>query len=111
MNDVHEYVDENGVKYDRVYTKPNAAIDTFCDIYSSKDYVKATNKNGTLGDLIDRSAELHEKRRDKEGKDPVREQFYKDYQKTHRGKKHQLQTREETSEKLKGTGFEVEYND
>jgi hypothetical protein len=113
MNDVHEYTDESGVKYERVFTKPNAAFDTVAiDPYSAKDYVKATNKEGcTVGDLLDRSAELHEKRKDKEGKDPFREQFYKDYQKEHKGRKHHAQQREETTEALKGAGIEVEYPD
>jgi hypothetical protein len=111
MNDVHEYVDETGVKWNRLFTKPNASIDTEVDPYSSKDFVKITNKPGTMGDLWDRSAELSNKRSEKEGKDPVKEKFYDSYSKKHNGSKHYLQQREENSKQLKSKGIVVEYND
>ena len=112
MNENKVFIDDNGVTWNRVWLSPNAAIDTTCDIYSAKDFVKATNKTGcTVGDMLDRSAELHEKRKDKDGKDPLREQFYKDYSVQHRGKKHHLQAREDSAEALKSAGIEVDYGD
>src|SRR4051812_24300437 len=76
------YTNENGVKWKRALSKPYAAIDTQIDPYSAKDFVKVTSKGGgVVGDLWDRSAELSAKRADKEGQDPVRAKFYKDYAK------------------------------
>jgi hypothetical protein len=111
MNDEKKFVDEQGVEWNRVYISPNAAIDTQVDPYSAKDFAKATNKPGTLGDLFDRSQELHLKRKDKEGKDPFREKFYENYSKKHKGNKHYLQQREENAQKFKDIGISVEMPD
>jgi len=108
MNDQHTY-QENGIVFNRVWTIPNAAIDTHCDPYSTKDYVKATAKGGTLGDMFDRSKELSLKRADKEGIDPVRQSFYDNYQKTHKGRKHPAQQREESVRVAKDAGISIDY--
>ena len=116
MNDEKVYNGEPGENgkglWQREYSVPRASIDTEVDPYSSKDFVKATNKsNGTMGDMWDRSAELSQKRADKEGKDPLKQQYFDNYRKTHRGKPHYLEQREINKETFKKAGISIEYND
>lgn len=86
VHEEHVY-EINGVSYDRVYTVPQASIDTRIDPYSAKDFRnKAKGKN--IGELWDRSAELSAQRTAKEGRDPVKEKFFKDYSKRRKGAKH-----------------------
>ena len=94
MNDPHEYIDSTGLPWNRVFFAPNASFDTQVDPYSMHDYQKATeNKKGTtIGEMMDYSKELSEKRADKDGKDPVKEKFQKDYEKKH-GVKHKSETK------------------
>ena len=62
MNDVHEYF-EDGTQWNRVFLVPNASIDSSINPYSQNDFVnKTANKKGTMGDLMDLSAELSAKR-------------------------------------------------
>ena len=86
IHEEHIY-EVDGVVHNRVYTIPQASIDTKIDPYSSKDFrekVKAQN----VGDIWDRSKELSEIRKDKDGRDPVQEKYFKDYAKKRKGKKH-----------------------
>ncbi len=84
MNDDHEYTDDEGTPWRRVFFSPNANFDTEVDPYSQADFMKATaNKQGTMGDLMDYSKELSQRRAEKEGKDPIREKFVRDYEKKH----------------------------
>lgn len=87
MNEPHEY-SENGVKWQRVFTVPQASFVTKIDPFSSKQYVDKTgNMKGTYGDLLDLSAELSEKRAEKFGEDPIKRQHFNEYEKK-TGKKH-----------------------
>jgi hypothetical protein len=98
MNDVHEYFDENGLKYARVYYPPNASIDSKIDAFSARDFSEKTrNKKGTIGDLFDKSKELSEKRGGKNN-DPILKQFYSSYQKNN-GVKHSSEIKSEKFEK------------
>jgi len=114
MNDIKDYRGPDGkddVKnWRRVWTKPQMAVDAVSiDPYSSADYVKATNKKGTLGDLYDRSSELAKQRADKEGGyDPIQEKFFENYSKRRKGRKHPDQVRREGVKKLKEKGITVE---
>ncbi len=109
MDSIHEY-EENGVKWLRLFSIPNMAIDTVCDPYSTSDFLKCTNKSDTIGSMIDRSKELSLKRADKEGgRDPVKEKFYKDYSKTRRGLEHVESKRAKAKDKAKKAGFSVEF--
>lgn len=85
VHEEHVY-EIDGVVYDRVYTVPQASIDTHVDPYSEKDFrkIKATN----IGEMWDRSRELSEIRAEKEGKDPVKEKYFEDYSHKTKGKKH-----------------------
>ena len=109
VNDVHEYVKDN-IKWNRIFTVPNMAIDTVVDPNSSKDYLKSTNnKNETVGSLMDRSKELSEKRAAKNGGvDPVKEKYYEQYSKERKGLTHPDVKKRKLKEKLKGSAFSVE---
>ena len=84
----HFYIDEDGVTWNRVFTPTNFNVDGKINAFSSKDFVKATAKDGmTLGDMWSLSREMHEKRKDREGKDTVKEKHDAAYAKRHKGKK------------------------
>lgn len=111
MNDVHEY-EENGIKFSRIWTKPQMNVDSIeLDIYSKKDFARVTNKGGSIGDLWDRSAELSEKRAQKEGSDPLKESYFEDYKKKHKGTSHSEQKRAESKKQLDKIGINVEFGD
>ena len=83
--DEHEYTDEFGVRWNRVWHVPYASVDSTND-GSVEGFMKHTaNKKGTLGDLWDASREASEKRVSKEGVDNVNEKFKKDYYKKRKG--------------------------
>jgi hypothetical protein len=74
MTDTHEYFDESGLKWNRVFTIPYASQNSILkDAYSAKDFNRLTEKGGTFGMMYDLSKELSEKRAEKEGLDPVSE--------------------------------------
>lgn len=88
MNDEHSY-EEEGVKFKRIFTVPQASIDTKVDPYSKKDFKeKICNKKGTIGDLWDASAEMSEKRAAKDGKDAIKEKALDNYAKERQGRRH-----------------------
>src|SRR5690606_33037004 len=109
VHDDHVY-QENGHFWKRVFTIPNASIDTKVDPYSKKDFVKTTaNKKGKFGEVLDLAAELSNARADKDGRDPVKEKFYENYAKERRGKQHVDVSRRDAKERLAKKGFEVEF--
>lgn len=112
MNDPKVYNGPDGKQvgeWKRLWSSPRAAFDTQIDPHSAADFVKATARGkGTLGELWDRSAELSAKRADKEGVDPQKQSFYKEFSRRHGGKKHGQQVREEGVRALKERGIIVE---
>jgi predicted nucleic acid-binding Zn ribbon protein len=92
MNDVHEYNGENGEEenWKRIFTIPQASIDTKQDPFSTNDFLDRTkSKKGTYGNMMDYSKELSEKRASvMGGVDPVKQNYYKEYSKNRRGAKH-----------------------
>lgn len=90
MNDEKIHVDKNGVKWNRVFSSPNAALDLNVDPFSHKGFVEKTNSKGTMGDLMSRSQEMSEKRKNKLGYDPVQKKYFQEYSKKRRGTKHHL---------------------
>lgn len=103
MSEPHEYY-ENGVKWVRVFTVPNASIDTKIDAFSQNDYVnKTSNKKGTVGDLLDLSSELSRTRKEKTGEDKVKKDFFKNYEKQN-GIKHMNDRKESISK----NGFNIQ---
>lgn len=79
----HVYTSEDGTKWERIFTVPNAAIDSGdIDPYSKQDFLKATEKKGiTCGEMFDLSAEMSQKRQAKDGKDKIKEKTQKEYKK------------------------------
>jgi hypothetical protein len=61
MNDIKTY-QENGTEWSRIYTVPQASIDANIDPYSSQAFVEKTRRAGTIGDLVDMSKEMSERR-------------------------------------------------
>jgi len=61
MNDIKMY-QENGTEWSRIYTVPQASIDANIDPYSSQAFVEKTRRAGTIGDLVDMSKEMSERR-------------------------------------------------
>ena len=114
MNDSKVYNGPSGKevgKWKRIWTKPLSATDTHVDPYSPKDFIKATNKEGSVGDLFDRSAELSAKRTEKEGRDPLKEGFFKNYSRTHKGAQHPEQKRQQSTEFLAKHGIKIDWGD
>lgn len=110
INDLHSF-SQNGIQFERVYCVPNMSIDSRIDPYNSKSFIEKTrNKKGTIGDLLKESRELSEKRGG-EKSDPIKNQFYKNYEKEN-GVKHSSQVSfektQKANEKLKKIGISIE---
>lgn len=88
MGEPHFYVDENGVEWKRQWTLPNAQIDADIDPFDKQAFERKTSsQKGSFGDLLDRSKDLSEKRKKaRDGKDPVKEQYAKEYSEKRRGR-------------------------
>jgi hypothetical protein len=69
-----------GVEMVRLATKPNAAIDSVDgDPFDRNSFMKATDKKGeTLGGLWDKAKVFSERRKEKEGIDPISEKYKKE---------------------------------
>ena len=90
MQDPHTFVDKEGVEWVRVFTSPNAAVTDnliSADTSESEFVRKTAEKNYSLGDMWNLSAELSEKRKRVNGNDPIKEKEKKRYEKR-TGKKH-----------------------
>jgi hypothetical protein len=90
MNDKKEHTDEDGTLWKRVWHIPEASIDANIDPFSQGQFREKTNTKGTMGELMERSAELSAKRSDKLGYDPVKQKYFKEYSKKRNGTKHHL---------------------
>ena len=108
MNDVHEYKGVGGDEHDwkRVYYSPQMAIDTQIDPFSSKQFNDRTrDKKGTVGHMLDYSAEMSDKRASQAGGvDPVKQKYFDNYSKTRKGARHQLE-----KQTFEGKNFKVDY--
>ena len=93
MSDKHEYTDDKGITWNRVYSVPTASIDTKIDDFSKKEFVDKTRDKGmTMGQLWDESNAASERRAKIAGKDPIREKYFKKYSKERQGLKHNKDT-------------------
>lgn len=91
MEEEKVFIDDDGIEWTRLFSIPNASFDTEIDPYSATDFKKATeNKKGSYGDMLDRSKELSEKRKSKDGKDPVQQKWFKNWSKKRSGQKHPM---------------------
>ena len=90
IDEEHTYSEEGRV-FNRVFTVPNASIDSDVDPFSAEQFSEKTkNMKGTMGDIWDYSKELGEKRRQTTGgEDPVRKKAEKKYSDKRRGMKYQ----------------------
>jgi hypothetical protein len=90
MNDKHVYFDSDGLEWKRVFTIPNASIDTQVDPNSISKFIDTTmNKKGSFGDMMNYSKELsHQRAEQNGGVDPVQQKHFADYSKSRKGAKH-----------------------
>lgn len=111
MNDDHIYIHTDGKKWRRVFTIPQASIDTKLDVWSPKDFTRKTaNKKGTIGDLFDESAAASEKRKGSGQVDEIKEQYYVDYSKKRSGAVHDDVKKREIKKKLDQVGISITPN-
>lgn len=111
MNDDKKYTSEDGTEWKRLYTIPAASVDGKLSPSLDSFQRYTSNKEGTLGDLMDLSRELSEARADKNGGlDPVKEKFYENYAKERNGKKHRDVILREIKESLDKKGIEVSFD-
>jgi hypothetical protein len=81
MNDNHIAFAEDGHPLKRIFLNPHPQIDTKIDPMSSKEFAdKTRGKNYNLGQVMDLSAEMSEKRAKKMGRDEVKEKVMCDYE-------------------------------
>lgn len=108
MNEDHSYCDQFGKSWRRLFSTPqlNTNSTNSIDPFSKKAFIEATNKKGTVGDVLDLSAELSEKRAQKSntGEDPVKRNSFSEYEKRV-GKKHFS----DKPKKISSKGVEVEF--
>jgi predicted nucleic acid-binding Zn ribbon protein len=84
-----EFTDKEGVRWRREWNSPQLNTQGSIDPWSNSDFVDKTKGKGTMGDLLDRSAELSDKRaQEVGGKDPLKEKYYKKYAKDRKGSPH-----------------------
>jgi len=91
MKQDHVFNGEDGTEigeWRRVYTVPQMSIDVKLDPNNKNDFIRKTAKYSTLGELQDASRDLSDKRESKEGKDPVKEEYFNQYSQERAGKKH-----------------------
>lgn len=102
----------DGKTYKRLYSAPIAAKDTLVKDATNQDFKRVTQgKNLTVGQMWEISKEMSEQRQDKNGGiDPVKEQFYKDYEKKTGGKHIDIKKREaieKAKKKMEEMGIKV----
>lgn len=101
-------IDENGVVWRRVFTKPNAAMATVIDPYSVTDFSKSfEGKNVNMGNMFDASREASEKRAAKEGVDPVKTKYLADYKKARKGTEHSVEKKERFDKTTADLGIKI----
>ena len=90
MEEDKEYIDDDGLKWKRVLLSPQLNTEASIDPWSNDDFVnKTSNTKGSIGDLMDRSNELSQKRAEQHGgTDPIKEKYYKKYAEERNGAKH-----------------------
>ncbi len=86
INEEHSY-SEDGKEFQRIFTIPNASIDSEVDPFSAQQFTEKTkNMKGTIGEMWDYSKELSEKRKKASGgEDPIRKQAEKKYSNKRQG--------------------------
>jgi hypothetical protein len=91
IHEKHEYIDNDGIKWNRIFTPFRLNTDgTLKGTSTQEDFLRYTeNKKGTMGDLWDMSGELSAKRAALHGGiDPVKTEYTKKWSKKRKGKRH-----------------------
>ena len=90
MNDKKEYIDEDGIKWDRQWHTPELNATGSSDAWDSKKFVEKTGRGrGKVGDMLDMSSDLSKERASSNGGvDPLKENYYKRYTKERNGAIH-----------------------
>ena len=107
VHDIHEY-SKDGIKWNRIFTAPTCSIDANIDPFSSRAFADKTNSKGTIGDIIDRSKEMSEKRKNKRGYDLIQDKHYENYSKERNGAVHPDVKKKKLKESLSKKGFTLE---
>jgi len=89
MREDHVY-SEGGQAWVRVFESPQMSVDTNINPDSKADFMRATQKRMTMGDMWDVSADLSAKRAEKYGSDPVKDTAVEKYKKKCKKNKHPL---------------------
>lgn len=108
MNEEHVYIDDSGLKWDRVWTNPQLNTDSNINPFDNAHFVNKTGSMaGSYGDMLDYSKELSDKRKSMNGGiDPVQQKYFKEYSKQRKGAKHP----EEVKQKIeKNNQFSVDF--
>tara|TARA_Y100000361_G_C11129466_1_gene328002 strand:+ start:227 stop:637 length:411 start_codon:yes stop_codon:yes gene_type:complete len=103
-----EYIDEEGLKWQRVWSLPQLNTVGQINHWDNADFVnKTANKKGSYGDMLDLSAELSDKRaKDHGGIDPIKQDYYKKYSEKRGGKKHLQEVKENIEKGNKGVNVD-----
>ena len=83
MMENKQFFGPDGKFWRRIYLKPQMSIDSIIkDPLSSKEFINnSSRKTGVLGDLIEQSAELSQKREKLCGLDPIKSKYIKNWEK------------------------------
>jgi hypothetical protein len=106
MNDDKTFIDENDLEWKRVYLSSQLNTVGETDPWSHNDFMdKTSSKKGTVGDMMNHSEELSQKRKDKLGYDPLKKTYFENYSKARGGQKHPKEIKEKgyESDKVKIT--------
>lgn len=92
MNDEKKYVDDNGLEWKRVFISSQLNTEASIDPWDNNSFVNSTAKmKGTVGDMLDKSAELSSMRAEKNGGvDPLKKKYFENYSKERNGTKHHM---------------------
>ena len=105
IKDTHEYIDNDNVKWNRIFTSPQLNTVGTIDPFDKNQFINKTSATkGNYGDLMDRSAELSAQRAEKLGSDPIRDKYLNNYAKSRRGLRHSQDER--GKKKIKGIDVE-----
>lgn len=109
----HKYIDDDGLEWERKFSIPNAVIDGVFNIDPNdrQEFVRKTGlRKGKMNDLFQLSAELSEKRKQKDGIDVIKEKSMDNYEKSRvKGTVHPSRKKEKLKEALaKNKHFEFE---
>ena len=90
MNDDKKFLDDDGFEWKRVFTTSELNTEGSIDPWDNASFVNSTaDRKGTVGDLLDKSAELSQRRAESNGGvDPVKKKYLDNYSKQRNGAKH-----------------------